>query len=52
MTAQGISELRVVSLSFVFGSTVVMMSYALQGLWKGLLSLFLSASSNVLFYFL
>ena len=44
MLQLGISALRILSLSFAFGSTVVMMSYALQGLGKGLSSLFLSAS--------
>lgn len=48
MFALGISALRILGLSFVFGSISVMTSYALQGFSRGLSSLVISAARQVI----
>lgn len=48
MMAMGVTALRILSLSFVFGCVSVMVSYALQGLASGVSSLVVSAARQVL----
>jgi Na+-driven multidrug efflux pump len=44
----GVTALRILGLSFVFGSVTVMCSYALQGFSRGLSSLVISAGRQVI----
>ena len=48
MFALGVPALRILALSFVFGSISVMSSYALQGFSKGVPSLIISAARQVI----
>lgn len=48
MFALGVPALRILALSFVFGSISVMSSYALQGFSKGVPSLVISAARQVI----
>jgi putative MATE family efflux protein len=48
MFALGVTALRILGLSFVFGSVTVMTSYALQGFSRGISSLVISAGRQVI----
>ena len=48
MLEMGVTALRILSLAFVFGGITVMISYALQGFSRGISSLIISASRQVL----
>jgi Na+-driven multidrug efflux pump len=48
MLAIGLVALKILALSFVFGSVTVMISYALQGFSKGVSSLVISAGRQVI----
>jgi putative MATE family efflux protein len=48
MLEMGVTALRILGLSFVFGSVTVMCSYALQGFSRGLSSLVISAGRQVI----
>ena len=48
MLEMGVTALRILSLSFVFGGITVMISYALQGFSRGVSSLVISASRQVI----
>jgi Na+-driven multidrug efflux pump len=44
----GVTALRILGLTFIFGSVTVMVSYALQGFSKGVSSLIVSAGRQVI----
>jgi Na+-driven multidrug efflux pump len=48
MLDMGVTALRILSLSFAFGSVTVMCSYALQGFSRGVSSLVISAGRQVI----
>jgi Na+-driven multidrug efflux pump len=48
MLDMGVTALRILSLSFMFGSATVMCSYALQGFSRGVSSLVISAGRQVI----
>jgi putative MATE family efflux protein len=48
MLSMGLVALKILALSFVFGSVTVMISYALQGFSKGVSSLVISAGRQVI----